>query len=163
MIYQDEIHAQHFAGAVHLFLMMHSLALLLSRFSPQLPPLRGSNSPLPPRGPLPRVESAILLLRHRVLGLRDRLCAFRQDHLDVARVAHVGIDAAVGAVRAAALLRCLVDLDVLHDQVGGVEPFDVGVGFGVFKEAEEEFGGFDGVAGFGDAELFACGRDGLVR
>ena len=81
----------------------------------------------------------------------------------MARVAHVGVDATVGAVRAAALLRCLVDLDVLHDQVGGIEPFDVGIGFGVLEEAEQEFGGFDGMTGFGDAELFACGRGGLVR
>ena len=39
-----------------------------------------------------------------------------------------------------ALLRSLVDLDVLDDQVAGVETFGVGVGFCVFEEAEEEFG-----------------------
>ena len=58
-------------------------------------------------------------------------------------------------VGTAALLGRLVDLDVLHDQVAGVEAFGVGVRFGVFEQAEEEFGGFLGPAGAGDAELFA--------
>lgn len=39
-----------------------------------------------------------------------------------------------------ALLGCLVYLNVLDDQVAGVETFCVGVGFCVFEEAEEEFG-----------------------
>lgn len=47
-------------------------------------------------------------------------------------------------------------MDVLDHQVTGVEAFCVGVGFGVAEEIEEEFGGFDGVAGAGDAEGFAC-------
>ena len=55
------------------------------------------------------------------------------------------------------LLRRLVDLDVLDDQVPGVEAFGVGVCFGVFEEREQEFGGFLGPAGARDAELFACG------
>ena len=54
------------------------------------------------------------------------------------------------------LLRRLVDLDMLHDQVPRVEPLGVGVGLGVLEQAEEKFGGFLGPAGAGDAELFAC-------
>lgn len=54
------------------------------------------------------------------------------------------------------LLGRLVHLDVLDDQVSGVEALGVGVGFCVLEEAEEEFGGLFGPAGFGDAELFAC-------
>ena len=50
----------------------------------------------------------------------------------------------------------LIHLDVLDDEVACVEAFGVGVCFGVFEEGEEELGGFDGPAGFGDAELFAC-------
>jgi len=61
-------------------------------------------------------------------------------------------------VRAAALLGRLVDLDVLDDQVAGVQALGVGVGFGVLEEREEEGGGFLGPAGAGDAELFACVR-----
>ena len=54
------------------------------------------------------------------------------------------------------LLGRLVDLDVLDDQVAGVETLGVGVGFGVLEEREEEGGGFLGPARAGDAELFAC-------
>lgn len=58
-------------------------------------------------------------------------------------------------IRTTTLLGCLVDLDVLDDQVTGVEAFGVGVCFGVFEEGKEEFGRFLGPAGAGDAELFA--------
>ena len=107
-----------------------------------------------PRRTLPRTQSLALL--H--LPLRNRLLRLRQDQFNVARIRHVGINAAVGAVRAATLLRSLVDLDVLDDQLGGVEALCVGVGFGVLEQADEELGGFDGPAGFRDAELFACGN-----
>lgn len=110
--------------------------------------LRSGNGSLSPLRPLPSVQSSILFLAHRVLSLRNCLFALRQDHLDVAWVAHVGIDTTVSAVCAAALLGCLVDLDVLDDQVGGIETLDVGIGFGVLEETEQEFGGFDGVASF---------------
>ena len=53
------------------------------------------------------------------------------------------------------LLRRLVDLDMLHDEIARVETLGICVRFGVFEEAEQELGGFDGPAGFGDAELFA--------
>lgn len=61
----------------------------------------------------------------------------------------------MSAVGATALLGRLVDLDVLDDQVAGVEAFGVGVRFGILEQAEEELGGLFGPAGFGDAELFA--------
>ena len=62
----------------------------------------------------------------------------------------------MGTIGTTALLGRLVDLDVLHDQVAGVEAFGIGVRFRVLEQAEEEFGGFLGPAGAGDAELFAC-------
>ena len=62
----------------------------------------------------------------------------------------------MSTVCSSSLLGCLVHLDVLDHQVTGVEAFCVGVGFGVAKEVEEEFGGFDGVTGAGDTECFAC-------
>ena len=60
----------------------------------------------------------------------------------------------MSAVGTTALLGCLVHLDVLDDQVAGVEALGVGVRFGILEQAEEEFGGLFGPAGFGDAELF---------
>jgi len=61
----------------------------------------------------------------------------------------------VGTVCAAALLGCLVDLDVLDDQVGGVEAFGVGIGLGVLEEREQELGALDGPTGLRDTELLA--------
>jgi len=55
-----------------------------------------------------------------------------------------------------ALLRCLVDLDVLDDQVACVQALGISVCFCVLEEGEEMFGGLDGPASAGDAELFAC-------
>ena len=74
----------------------------------------------------------------------------------MARVAHVRVDAAVGAVGPSSLLRRLVDLDVLDDQVAGVEAFRVGVRFGVLEQTKQELGGLDWVPRSRDAELFAC-------
>ena len=62
----------------------------------------------------------------------------------------------MSTIRSSPLLRRLVDLNALDNQVAGIETFSVGVGFGVLEQADEEFGGFLGPAGFADAELFAC-------
>ena len=70
--------------------------------------------------------------------------------------------ATMSTICAPPLLRGLVHLDVLDDQVSGIEAFGVGVGFGVLEQAEEELGGFLGPAGFGDAELLAYRNDLLV-
>lgn len=53
------------------------------------------------------------------------------------------------------LLRRLVDLDVLDDQVAGVKTLGVRVGLGVLEKAEQELSGLDRPAGFADTELFA--------
>ena len=74
----------------------------------------------------------------------------------MAGVAHVGVDTTVSTVCAATLLGCLVDLDVLDDKVGGVKTLDIGIGFGVLEETEEEFGRLYWVASFRDTELLAC-------
>src|SRR5690349_14679525 len=51
----------------------------------------------------------------------------------------------------------LIDLDVLDDEVAGVETLGIGVGFGVLEETDEELGGLDWPAGLGDTECLACG------
>jgi hypothetical protein len=108
--------------------------------------LRGSSDGAPsPLTALSGVESG--LAGSDVLVLGDLLGALGQDQLNVAGVAHVGVDAAVGAVGATALLGGLVDLDVFDDQVGRVESLGVGVGFGVLQQIEQELGGLDWVAG----------------
>ena len=62
----------------------------------------------------------------------------------------------MSTVRTTALLGRLVDLDVLDDQVAGVQALGVGVGFGVLEQRQEMLGGLDRPAGAGYAELFAC-------
>lgn len=61
----------------------------------------------------------------------------------------------VGTVGASPALGSLVDLDVLDDEVAGVETLGVGVGFGVLQETDEELGGLDGPASPADTELLA--------
>lgn len=63
----------------------------------------------------------------------------------------------VSTVSAPSLLRGLVDLDVLDDQVARVEALGVGVGLGVLEETEKDLGGLDRPAGPGDAQSLACG------
>lgn len=116
-----------------------------------------------------------MLLTDNSLRFLDRLLSLGEDELDVAGVGHVGIDlqrilasqitwsqaedsityTTVSTVCAAALLGGLVDLDVLDDQVTGVETLSIGVGLGVLKETEEELGRLNGPAGAGDTELLA--------
>jgi hypothetical protein len=61
----------------------------------------------------------------------------------------------VGTVSAPALLRGLVDLDVLDNEVGGVETLGIGVGLSVLEETEKDLGGLDGPAGTGNTEGLA--------
>ena len=62
----------------------------------------------------------------------------------------------MGTVCSSALLWCLVDLDVLDDQVAGIKTLGVCVGFGVLEETQEELGGLDWPSCAGDTELLAC-------
>lgn len=62
----------------------------------------------------------------------------------------------MSTVGASPTLGGLVDLDVLDDEVAGVETLGVGVGLSVLEETEEELGGLDGPAGLGDTECLAC-------
>jgi len=97
----------------------------------------------------------VLLPRNNIWSLLDDLSTLHEDKLNVAWVAHVRVDTAVSTVCASSLLWCLIDLDVLDDEVAGIEALGVGVGFGVLEETEEEVGGLDGPAGLGDAESLA--------
>jgi hypothetical protein len=61
----------------------------------------------------------------------------------------------VSSVCPTSLFWCLVDLDVLDNQVSSVKTFNIGIGFGVLEEPKEEFSRFDWMAGTGYTELFA--------
>ena len=58
-------------------------------------------------------------------------------------------------VRPTSLLRRLVDLDMLDDEIAGIETLGVGVGFGVLEQRDQVGGGFLWPARLGDAEFFA--------
>lgn len=66
--------------------------------------------------------------------------------------------ATVSTVGSSSLLGGLVDLDVLDDQVAGVETLGISVGLGVLEETEEELGRLDGPSCLGDTELLAYSR-----
>lgn len=68
----------------------------------------------------------------------------------------------MGAVSPSSLLGGLVDLDVLDDQVAGVETLDIGVGGGVLEETEKVLGRLSGPSSAGDTELLACSKSRLV-
>ena len=96
--------------------------------------LRGSNCSPQSRTPLSCIESALLLVDQRLLASLHNLLTLGQDHLNVAGIAHVGVDPTMGSVRSTSLFWCLVDLYVLNNQVAGVKTLDVSVGFGVLEE-----------------------------
>jgi hypothetical protein len=62
----------------------------------------------------------------------------------------------VSTVRASSLLWCLIDLDVLDNERGGVEAFGVCVGFGVAEKTKKELSRLDGPASLRDTKLLAC-------
>lgn len=92
-----------------------------------------------------------------VRSLLDNFFTLGEDELDVARVGHVGVDTTVGTVGSSAALGGLVDLNVLDDEVAGVEALGVGVGLSVLQKTEELLGGLDGPASLGDTEFLALG------
>lgn len=61
----------------------------------------------------------------------------------------------MGTVGSSSLLGGLVDLDVLDDQVAGVETLGISVGLGVLQKAEQVLGRLDGPSSAGDTELLA--------
>lgn len=65
----------------------------------------------------------------------------------------------MGTVCPSSLLGGLVDLDVLDDQVAGVETLGISVGLGVLEETEKELGGLDGPSSLGDTELLAYSHE----
>ncbi len=89
-------------------------------------------------------------IRHVRVDLRFRSAWFIEP------VVNVVTYTTVSTVCASPLLGSLVDLDVLDDEIAGVETFGVGVGFGIAEKTKEEFGGLDGPACARDTELFAC-------
>jgi hypothetical protein len=84
-------------------------------------------------------------------------------YLSSAKTGFLSTYTTVGTVSTSALLGGLVDLDVLDDEVGGVETLGVSVGLGVLEETEQELGGLGGPASAGDTELLACRRDSVSK
>merc|ERR1719453_1558209 len=98
-------------------------------------------------------------LRLAALGSLDSGLLLGEDDLDVARRAHVRVDATVRTVGAAALLLGTVDLDVGDEQLVHVERLELSVGLSVKQEVEHELGGLLGPAGLavGGASVLGLG------
>jgi hypothetical protein len=62
----------------------------------------------------------------------------------------------MGTICSSALLWCLVDLNVLDNEVSGVQSLGFGIGFGVLEKINEKFARLDGPAGLGDAKRLSC-------
>jgi hypothetical protein len=92
---------------------------------------------------LPGIQAPLFARHSTFIPLLHHLIALRQDHLNVARVAHIRVDSAVGSVCSPTLLGSLVDLDALNGEVAGVQALEFRVGFGIFEEGEKEFGRLD--------------------
>jgi hypothetical protein len=62
----------------------------------------------------------------------------------------------VSTVCSSALLGGLVDLDVLNNQVAGIETLGIRICLCVLEETEKEFGRLDWPSSSGDTKLLAC-------
>jgi hypothetical protein len=62
----------------------------------------------------------------------------------------------VSTVCSSALLGGLVNLDVLNDQIAGIETLGIRICLCVLEEAEKEFGRLDWPSSSRDTELLAC-------
>ena len=62
----------------------------------------------------------------------------------------------MSTVCSSALLGGLVDLDVLNDQIAGIEALGICVCLCVLEEAKKEFGRLDWPPSSRDTELLAC-------
>jgi len=76
-------------------------------------------------------------------GFLNFIRGLRDDHLDVARLAHVGTHTTVGTVSATTALRSAVDGDHLDGQVVGVEALGFGVGLGVLEHVKDNLDRLD--------------------
>jgi len=115
-----------------------------------------------------------LLFNKSMWYLLYNFFAFGENQFDVAWVGHVRIDLkvvncgkkeyycewlvaypAMSAICTSPLFRSLVDLDVLDDEIAGVEAFGICIRFCVLKKTEEEFGGFNRPTTFRGTECFS--------
>ena len=62
----------------------------------------------------------------------------------------------MSTVCATTLLGGLVDLNVLNDQVTGIQTLGIGICLSVLEECEEVLSGLDGPTSAGNTELFSC-------
>lgn len=83
---------------------------------------------------LSRVQSELLVF----LGLFDDVIFFGDDQFDVRGRRLVGVDSTVSSVSTSSHLGGLVDLDVGHLQLGGVQTLGFGVRLGVDQKVSDE-------------------------
>uniref|UniRef100_A0A5F9CBV9 Secreted protein n=1 Tax=Oryctolagus cuniculus TaxID=9986 RepID=A0A5F9CBV9_RABIT len=97
------------------------------------------------------------LLCHLLFWLRNNLFLLSEDHLDVARGAHVRVDPAVGSVGPAAHLGGLVHLDVLNDHRIYIQTLQLSITLCIFKHVQQKLGTFFGPTTLGPTPLLGLG------
>ena len=111
------------------------------------PHLCSSYSSSDTRSSLSSIQSCCLSICH-LWCLLHNLCAFRQDQFDMTRMRHVRINlirlvgkshvqlstyTTMSTIGSAALFWCLINLNVLNDQVASIESLCICVRFGIFE------------------------------
>lgn len=61
----------------------------------------------------------------------------------------------MSTICSAALLGSLIDLDMLDDEIAGVESFGIGIRFSIFQERKKVFGRFDWPSGTSDTKCLS--------
>ena len=86
---------------------------------------------------------AHLFLLRLGLGTSEGLLLLDEGELDVAGRGHVGVDPTVGPVSSTSHLGGTVHLDVINDEVVGVQSLVLRVALGVLEHVEEELAGLE--------------------
>ena len=106
--------------------------------------------------PLELLLGHLLLLRFAG-ALLEGFLLLDQAQLDVARRGHVGVNPTVSSVSPAPHLGCPVDLNVVHDQVVGVQTLVFGVGLGILQQMQQELGALLGPTTLGSLVSLGLG------
>merc|ERR1719411_303049 len=85
------------------------------------------------------------------------LLFFNQTHFNVAWRRHVWIDTTMSPISSSAHFRCAVHLNMIDDQMIGIQTLVFGIGFGVFQQVQQEFGGFLRPSTLGSSMNFGLG------
>merc|ERR1712183_868543 len=89
------------------------------------------------------------------LTTRYNLFFLRQNHFDVTRTAHVGVDSSVGTVRTTSHVRSPVHLNVIDHKGIHVKSLYISIRFCILQKLQQELSGLDGPSSLRAAMSFS--------